>query len=70
MNSRRTGSWEYHSDSYSLRDICVFEEMLPELLSKAARDTSFARKEHIDMMDRFKRSFGGAPLFSKVDSEE
>ena len=70
MGSKKTGSWEDHSDNYSLKDIYVFEEILPTLLSKPAKNTIFAMKEHTDMMERFKKSVGGAPLFSEADIGE
>ena len=43
---------------YSKSDIKMFSDMLPDLYSKAARDTDFAFAERDRMMDLFQKEFG------------
>jgi hypothetical protein len=67
MDVRNAGSWEDHTNHYSDEDREMFEELLPTLLSEAARKTSFAKKESKEMMERFEKEFGGAPLIIGED---
>ena len=62
MERKLEDDWNEHSDYYSEYDISMFNELLPNLLSGPAKKTSWAKKEHKQMMQRFKKSFGDSPL--------
>lgn len=62
MDGKSKSDWSGHSNRYTPTDKFAFNKLLPTLLSKPARDTSWARKEHKEMMKRFEKSFGGEPL--------
>ncbi len=62
MDGKKKCDWGGHSNCYTPADKFEFNRLLPTLLSEAARDTSWARKEHKQMMKRFVKCFGGEPL--------
>lgn len=62
MDVRNTGSWDDHNDYYSDQDLCFFAYLLPTLVSDSFRNTDFAKKERKEMMERFMKEFGVAPL--------
>ena len=68
MNVKNSGSWEDHKDYYSNEDREMFKELLPTLVSESAMKFKFFQEEQKEMMDRFEREFGGAPL--KIGGEE
>lgn len=62
MGKEEENDWGDHSNHYTETDISIFEKILPTLLSEIARKSPWARKEQKEMMERFKRNFGGEPL--------
>lgn len=62
--------WGPHTNSYSESDINAFQEILPSLYSKAAGKTTFPQEEMFDLMERFKKTFGGEPLFSPIEEDK
>lgn len=73
MDVRDTGSWDDHKNYYSYADLVMFEELLPTLLSSTARKmlnnrSIFFNKEQEEMMERFKKEFGGPRL--KIGGEK
>lgn len=59
MGKEEENDWGDHSNHYTETDISIFEQILPTLLSKIARESPWAKEEQEEMMARFERSFGG-----------